>query len=316
MDSRVLLAFCLCFLSLLPKDLARSATDKSPQGSVLRLTTGVSSAPFDPTRVTQISWRPRAFIYKGFLTDEECDHLIYLAKDKLEKSMVADNNSGKSIESEVRTSSGMFLNKAQDDIVAGVEARIAAWTFLPEENGESLQILHYEHGQKYEPHFDYFYDKINQELGGHRVATVLMYLSDVKRGGETVFPDSEAKVTQPKDDDWSDCAKKGYAVKPNKGDALLFFSLHPNTTPDPLSLHGSCPVIEGEKWSATKWIHVRSFEKMGRKANGDCSDENENCAKWAAAGECERNPIYMVGSEDVGGFCRKSCKVCSSSSSS
>lgn len=314
MDSHVLLALCLCFLSLLPEDLARSATDKRPQGSVLRLTTGVSSAPFDPTRVTQISWSPRAFIYKGFLTDEECDHLIHLAKDKLQKSMVADNDSGKSIESEVRTSSGMFLNKAQDDIVAGVEARIAAWTFLPADNGESLQILHYELGQKYEPHFDYFYDKINQELGGHRVATVLMYLSDVKRGGETVFPDSEAKVTQPKDDDWSDCAKNGYAVKPNKGDALLFFSLHPNTTTDPLSLHGSCPVIEGEKWSATKWIHVRSFEKTGKKANGDCSDENENCAKWAAAGECERNPKYMVGSEDVGGFCRKSCKVCSSSS--
>ncbi|GKE65630.1 hypothetical protein Tco_1519791, partial [Tanacetum coccineum] len=35
--------------------------------------------------------------------------------------------------------------------------------------------------------------------------------------------------------------------KPKKGDALLFFSLHPNATVDPLSLHGSCPVIEGEK---------------------------------------------------------------------
>jgi len=54
-----------------------------------------------------------------------------------------------------------------------------------------MQILHYEHGQKYEPHFDYFMDKINQEIGGHRVATVLMYLSDVDKGGETVFPRSE-----------------------------------------------------------------------------------------------------------------------------
>ncbi|KAB2059697.1 hypothetical protein ES319_A11G324500v1 [Gossypium barbadense] len=34
------------------------------------------------------------------------------AKDKLEKSMVADDVSGQSIESEVRTSSGMFLEKA------------------------------------------------------------------------------------------------------------------------------------------------------------------------------------------------------------
>lgn len=35
------------------------------------------------------------------------------AKDKLEKSMVADNDSGKSIMSKVRTSSGMFLKRDQ-----------------------------------------------------------------------------------------------------------------------------------------------------------------------------------------------------------
>lgn len=26
--------------------------------------------------VEQISWSPRAYIFKGFLTDAECDHLI------------------------------------------------------------------------------------------------------------------------------------------------------------------------------------------------------------------------------------------------
>lgn len=31
-------------------------------GSVLKLTTGVSSATFDPTRVTQLSWRPRSIL--------------------------------------------------------------------------------------------------------------------------------------------------------------------------------------------------------------------------------------------------------------
>ncbi|CAL5368007.1 unnamed protein product [Camellia sinensis] len=316
MDSRVFLSVFLCFLCLSPAIAALRFPgllgEKKTQGSVLKLTTGVSSVPFDPTRVTQISWRPRAFIYSRFLTDDECDHLIHLAKDTLEKSMVVDNESGTSVESEVRTSSGMFLQKAQDEVVVAIEARIAAWTFLPEENGESIQILHYEHGQKYEPHFDFFEDKINRELGGHRVATVLMYLSDVKRGGETVFPDSGAKHNQPKDDNWSDCAKDGYAVKPKKGDALLFYSLHPNATTDPLSLHGSCPVIEGDKWSATRWIHVRSFQVTSKSTNGDCVDENENCAQWAASGECKRNPLYMVGSEGVVGNCMKSCKVCSS----
>lgn len=98
-----------------------------------------------------------------------------------------------------------------------------------------------------------------------------------------------------------------------KGDALLFYSLHPDATTDSLSLHGSCPVIEGEKWSATKWIHVRSFENaIKSKPSGECTDDNENCAHWAAAGECLKNPIYMVGTKDELGFCRKSCKVCSS----
>ncbi|KAI3462967.1 hypothetical protein Pfo_019630 [Paulownia fortunei] len=304
MDPRLFLFVFLYFL-------VQSSHGKE---SVLKLNSGTPSTSFDPTHVTQISWSPRAFLYTGFLNDKEFDHLISLAKDKLEKSMVADYESGKSVESEVRTSSGMFIRKAQDEIVSGIEAKIAAWTFLPQENGEAMQILHYEHGQKYEPHFDFFHDKANQELGGHRVATVLMYLSDVEKGGETVFPVSEAKDRQPKGDDWSDCAKKGYAVKPRKGDALLFFSLHPDATTDPSSLHGSCPVVEGEKWSATKWIHVRSFDMpWTHSAGSDCVDDNPNCPAWALRGECDKNPLYMVGSNKGGmGFCRKSCKVCSS----
>lgn len=308
MECRYFVALCLCSMLVNFPLFSCSTIRLHPYKKILQ-----KKSVFDPTRVTQLSWNPRAFLYKGFLSDEECDHLINLARDKLEKSMVADNESGKSIESEVRTSSGMFIGKAQDEIVDNIEARIAAWTFLPQENGESIQILHYEHGQKYEPHFDYFHDKANQELGGHRVVTVLMYLSNVEKGGETVFPNSEGKTIQPKDDSWSDCAKNGYAVKPRKGDALMFFSLHPDATTDTNSLHGSCPVIEGEKWSATKWIHVRSFEKsLKQAASGDCIDENENCPLWAKAGECEKNPVYMVGSEGSYGSCRKSCKVCSS----
>jgi len=59
------------------------------------------------------------------------------------------------------------------------------------ENGESIQVLRYKNGEKYEPHFDYFNDKQNQLIGGQRIATVLMYLSNVKMGGETIFPISE-----------------------------------------------------------------------------------------------------------------------------
>lgn len=66
--------------------------------------------------------------------------------------------------------------------------------FLVTENGEDLQILRYEHGQKYDSHFDYFHDKVNIARGGHRIATVLMYLSNVTKGGETVFPDAVVRI--------------------------------------------------------------------------------------------------------------------------
>jgi len=267
----------------------------------------------DPSRATQLSWSPRAFLYKGFLSNEECDHLITLAKDKLVKSMILDDKTGESILSEDRTSSGMFLHKAQDEIVADIEARISAWTFLPIENGEAIHVLHYENGQKYAPHVDYFADKADELMGGDRVATVLMYLSDVKKGGETVFPHSEEKLLQAKDESWSECAQEGYAVKPGKGDALLFFNLHFDGTPDPKSFHGSCPVIEGEKWAATKWIHVRDIDRpVSLVEDGDCVDENNNCYRWAKIGECEKNPKYMVGVGGVKGNCMKSCNVCSS----
>ncbi|XP_077232396.1 putative prolyl 4-hydroxylase 4 [Tasmannia lanceolata] len=264
-----------------------------------------------PIKAKQVSWKPRAFVYEGFLNDEECDHLISLAKSELKRSAVADNLSGESKLSQVRTSSGMFISKGKDPIVARIEDKIAAWTFLPKENGEDIQVLRYEHGQKYDPHYDFFSDKVNIVRGGHRIATVLMYLTDVAKGGETVFPSAEEspRLRLPVKDDLSDCAKKGIAVKPRRGDALLFFNLHPDGTPDQISLHAGCPVIEGEKWSATKWLHVDSFDKI-IGGSGKCTDENPSCERWAALGECTKNLEYMVGTPDLPGACKRSCKVC------
>ena len=45
-----------------------------------------------------------------------------------------------------------------------------------------------------------------------------------------------------------------------QGDALLFWDLKPDgLTGDKWSMHAGCPVIRGEKWSATKWLHNGKF---------------------------------------------------------
>jgi prolyl 4-hydroxylase len=208
-----------------------------------------------------ISWEPRAFVYHNFLSKEECEYLIALAKPHMVKSTVVDSTTGKSMDSRVRTSSGMFLRRGRDKVIRAIENRIADYTFIPVEHGEGLQVLHYEVGQKYEPHFDYFLDEYNTKNGGQRMATLLMYLSDVEEGGETIFPDADVNSTSlPWYNELSECARKGLAIKPKMGDALLFWSMKPDASLDPLSLHGGCPVIRGNKWSSTKWMHVHEYK--------------------------------------------------------
>ncbi|GMN35869.1 hypothetical protein TIFTF001_005591 [Ficus carica] len=207
-----------------------------------------------------LSWEPRAFIYHNFLSKEECEYLISIAEPHMVKSTVVDSKTGKSKDSRVRTSSGMFLRRGRDKIVKDIEKRIADFTFIPVEHGEGLQVLHYEVGQKYDAHFDYFLDEFNTKNGGQRLATLLMYLSDVEEGGETVFPAAKGNFSSlPYWNDLSECAKQGLAVKPKRGDALLFWSMRPDATLDPSSLHGGCPVIKGNKWSSTKWMHVEEY---------------------------------------------------------
>ncbi len=72
----------------------------------------------------------------------------------------------------------VFRSPQEDDVIKTIERRISFVTHIPEVNGEGLQILHYEDGQKYEAHHDFFHDKFNSrpENGGQRIATVLMYL--------------------------------------------------------------------------------------------------------------------------------------------
>lgn len=215
--------------------------------------------------VVQLSWRPRATLFKRFLSDAECEHLKDKARDRLVKSSVVDNETGKEMDSKVRTSSGTFFDKGDDAVVSRVEKRVAQATMLPVDNQEGLQILKYVDGQLYEPHFDYFFDDVNKGLaeGGQRAATALMYLATPEEGGETVFPDADlsgdplaaasAAAAAASPGGLSECARKGgLANKPYKGDMLVFHSLTPDGKEDPLSLHASCPTTKGEKWSATK----------------------------------------------------------------
>ncbi|XP_073126109.1 probable prolyl 4-hydroxylase 12 isoform X2 [Henckelia pumila] len=196
-------------------------------------------------------------------------------------------------------------SESNDEIVSRIEEMISAWTFLPKENSKSLRVLHFG-PEDSKQSYNYFDIKSSEKFGDLLFATVILYISNVDQGGQILFPESEYKM-------WSDCAKSNNILKPSRGDAILFFNRHPNNTLDRSSFHGRCPVLSGEMWCATKLFYLKgiTIEKDTLQSDdADCSDEDENCPRWAAAGECERNSVFMTGSPDYYGTCRKSCNAC------
>ena len=187
---------------------------------------------------------PRVVVLAGLLSDEECDALIAAARPRLARSLTVQTRTGGEELNPDRTSDGMFFNRGETELVRRIEARIAALVHWPVENGEGMQVLHYRAGAEYKPHYDYF-DPAEPgtptilRRGGQRVGTLVMYLNNPTRGGSTVFPDA------------------GFEVMPQRGHAVFFSYERPS--PATRTLHGGAPVIEGEKWIATKWLREREF---------------------------------------------------------
>ena len=187
---------------------------------------------------------PRVVVLGNLLSEAECEALIESARPRLARSLTVQTQTGGEERNPDRTSSGMFFNRGETPEVAALEARIARLVNWPVQNGEGIQVLHYRPGAEYKPHYDYFDpDEPGTPTilrrGGQRVATLVMYLNEPTRGGGTTFPDV------------------GLEVAPVRGHAVFFSYDRPH--PATRTLHGGAPVIEGEKWVATKWLREREF---------------------------------------------------------
>ena len=188
---------------------------------------------------------PRVVVLGNLMTHDECDELIALARERLARSETVVTSTGASEVNVARTSDGMFFGRGENALCARIEARIGALLGWPIENGEGLQILRYRPGAEYKPHYDYFDPgqpgtPTILKRGGQRVATLVTYLNTPALGGATVFPDVHLDVA------------------PVKGNAVFFSYARP--LPSTRTLHGGAPVIEGEKWVATKWLRVGRFD--------------------------------------------------------
>jgi prolyl 4-hydroxylase len=187
---------------------------------------------------------PRIVLFENLLSLDECNTLIQEAEPRLQVSKVMGETGGEHILHPARISAGMFFRFNETPMITNIEQRISALLNWPMDHAEAFQILHYNVDGKYDPHYDYF--RLDSQStpaaiahGGQRVGTLIIYLRSPEKGGGTIFPDI------------------GLEIVPLTGSAVFFSYDKPD--PSTKTLHGGLPVIEGEKWIATKWLRETKF---------------------------------------------------------
>lgn len=216
---------------------------------------------------------PLSFTIEDFFDKASAERMIKLAKPKLRPAEIMTQDSQKeNVEDlgvEVRTCWETWLSPKDGPDLENVAQRSAALVRVPRELQADFRVLRYEPGQHFGAHTDYYEPEDFQEQpevlnelqnGRNWLVTVYLYLSTVAKGGATYFPSSYGGPLP------SDALKcEGPAVKPRRGRALMFYSLHPNGRPNLSSMHGACKVEKGVKYTINIW----TFNQLKPEFNGN-----------------------------------------------
>ena len=189
---------------------------------------------------------PRFVTYAGFLAPAICAHLIDRAVSRLVPAQVNDARGGGLKLDPMRTNTtAVFTIHETDFVVQLVRARIAAAVGVPFDTLEPAEVLHYNVGESYKPHVDFFHASLptfaeEMRQKGQRIRTCLVYLNDDFEGGETEF------------------SRIGIKFRGRTGEALVFHNVLPNGKGDMNTVHTGRPPTRGEKWLLSQWIRSKA----------------------------------------------------------
>ncbi|MEE2960893.1 MAG: 2OG-Fe(II) oxygenase [Myxococcota bacterium] len=189
---------------------------------------------------------PQIVTIKNFLDDSDITSLKRMAKPRLRRSRVITEKRQKAEQASLRTtSSAMLVGFKLNPVLSIIRKKASVVTGLPMSHIEGLQVVRYQKGEAYGPHYDAFdferYPKLKQR--GQRLFTLIVYLNDLPRSsGDTVFPEL------------------GISIQPQKGSALFFKNTDSQGNLDRRMLHeGSQLQTETEKWIVNIWVRDQSL---------------------------------------------------------
>jgi len=180
-------------------------------------------------------------ITENFLTKCECVDLINLARTKISPAKVTALHGEE--ESDLRPNNfKAYFKSSNPEIKTLIQKSIKQFQISPDKL-EFINITCTKPGGFFGSHVDYFSKEqllVQDFFGGQREKVILIYLNEVKSGGETFF--------------------LGRKIKPTVGKAVVLNSLQPNGEGNPNTVHRASRVNEGEKWVVT--IHCRQKRSL------------------------------------------------------
>ena len=183
---------------------------------------------------------PYIIVIHNFMSDAEIRALLNAAGDKYIRSQVGIVGRV----SDCRTSTSATLASKDTSVLAQPHIRVAKLTGVDKKHHEEFDIVKYEKGQHFEPHYDWYNDSDadsahEMKIGGQRCITILVCLEEPKLGGATNFPYIPL------------------AIQPVKGDAVLWINTNKEGKGEIMTLHEGQEVKEGTKIVMNSWIRTK-----------------------------------------------------------